>query len=356
MRVIVSLAVMFSAASALAAPARLSYQGRLLQSDGTPAAGVQTLSFSIFAAPTGGAPLWTESQQVALTDGFYAVTLGDATDGGIPPIFDGSELYLELAVNGSPLSPRQRIDSVAYALSAGTATNLNGGAVDASSISVNGKPVVDASGHIAASNIQGVPDGGTLVTAVNAAAPLTSTGGATPTIGLDTCGPGEIWKMVGPGWTCAADDDTTYSAGAGLSLVGTRFSVADAGITFGNWARNGCATNQVPKWDGTKWACSTPTTYTAGTGLTLTGTRFSRNAPVQVSSTPVAVPPNSWGYATASCPSGTSVVGGGFTFTDYSLDGKFSDNRPLYNGWYVTWYNLGTTGQTATLVAYAVCL
>jgi len=355
MRALASFTLLLFAATAQAAPARLSYQGRLLQADGTPAAGVQTLSFSIFTAPTGGAPLWTESQQVALTDGFYAVALGDATDGGIPAIFDGSELYLELAVGGTPLSPRQRIDSVVYALNAGTATNVRGGTVDASSISVDGKQLVDANGKVPVSNIEGAPDGG-FVTAVSAAAPLTSSGGTSPTLGLGPCGPGEVWKMLGPGWTCAADDDTTYSAGSGLALNGTTFAVADGGISFGHWSRNGCATNQVPKWNGTKWVCSTPTVYAAGTGLTLSGSTFSRKPPVQVTSTPVAVVPNSWGYALASCPAGTSVVGGGFTFTDYSLEGKFSDNHPSGNGWYVTWYNSGVTGQTATLVAYAVCL
>lgn len=38
-----------------------------------------------------------------------------------------------------------------------------------------------------------------------------------------------------------------------------------------------CSSGQVAKWDGTAWVCSddTDTTYTAGSGLSLTGTEFS---------------------------------------------------------------------------------
>jgi len=40
------------------------------------------------------------------------------------------------------------------------------------------------------------------------------------------CSDGQIAKWNGSGWSCAADDNTTYSAGTGLALTGTQFSIA----------------------------------------------------------------------------------------------------------------------------------
>ena len=39
------------------------------------------------------------------------------------------------------------------------------------------------------------------------------------------CATGQVAKWNGSGWACAADNDTTYNAGTGLSLSGTQFSV-----------------------------------------------------------------------------------------------------------------------------------
>jgi hypothetical protein len=40
------------------------------------------------------------------------------------------------------------------------------------------------------------------------------------------CTNGQVAKWNGTGWACAADNDTTYSAGTGLALSGTEFSIA----------------------------------------------------------------------------------------------------------------------------------
>src|SRR5437870_1535639 len=78
----------------------LGYQGRLLKADGTPETGVVAITFSVFAQPTGGAPLWSEVQNVGLSSGYYATVLGSVTP--IPAgLFDGNARYLELSVGGS---------------------------------------------------------------------------------------------------------------------------------------------------------------------------------------------------------------------------------------------------------------
>jgi trimeric autotransporter adhesin len=98
-----------------------------------------------------------------------------------------------------------------------------------------------------------------------------------------------------PGFADDVDNDTTYSAGAGLTLAGTVFGLADLGVTtakladnavtaskiadgaigFADLGQNGCTGGQVMKWSGTAWACAADadsggdvTGVTAGSGLT----------------------------------------------------------------------------------------
>ena len=70
------------------------------------------------------------------------------------------------------------------------------------------------------------------ITAVNAGTGLAgggTSGSVTLTIAStyqlpQACGNGQVTKWNGSSWACAADNDTTYSAGAGLTLSGTQFS------------------------------------------------------------------------------------------------------------------------------------
>lgn len=142
-----ALCFLFFPSLALAqVPNRLAYQGRLVKADGSPERGAQTFVFTLHKTPTGASPVWTETQTLALSDGYYAAMLGDATPSGcsgncagIPlSVFDGAELYLDIAVDDSSLAPRQRVDSVAYAMMATNARNVVGGTVEASSLTVGG--------------------------------------------------------------------------------------------------------------------------------------------------------------------------------------------------------------------------
>jgi hypothetical protein len=118
------------------------------------------------------------------------------------------------------------------------------------------------------------------------------------------------------------DTDTTYSAGVGLSLVGTTFNI-DSSVVTNNYsgtitatafvgdgsrltnlppsvtagqglalsggalslASQSATTGQVLKWDGTSWTPSddSGSTYTNGTGLNLTGNTFSIDSSVVTS-------------------------------------------------------------------------
>jgi hypothetical protein len=114
-----------------------------------------------------------------------------------------------------------------------------------------------------------------------------------------------VIKHNGAVWGCGTDEDTTYTAGAGLSLAGTAFGIADDGVTTPRIAdaavttaklatgavasaqiadgaialqdigANGCLASQVMKWNGSAWACAADsdgggdiTAVNAGAGLT----------------------------------------------------------------------------------------
>jgi hypothetical protein len=137
---------------------------------------------------------------------------------------------------------------------------------------------------------------GTFPTLTVAAIQGESISAATPTAN-------QVLKYIGGVWTPSADDNTTYLGGTGISVVGntiintgdtdpaddvTTGSAAggDASGTFGNLTVTGLqgepvasllpTSGQVLKYNGTQWvpASDENTTYTAGTGLSLTGTTF----------------------------------------------------------------------------------
>jgi hypothetical protein len=114
---------------AFAQPATVAYQGRLLDASGMPALSPLVIQFAIFDAATGGNQIWCEEQTVALSDGYYAVRLGEGTPCAspsptpLPKAFAAPDRHLELAVQGAVLSPRQRIGAVPFAFVAASLAN-----------------------------------------------------------------------------------------------------------------------------------------------------------------------------------------------------------------------------------------
>jgi len=73
---------------------------------------------------------------------------------------------------------------------------------------------------------------------------------------------------VPAGFADGVDNDTTYTAGTGLTLAGNQFS-----ITTTYQLPQSCTNGQIPQWNGTAWTCTSAsagdiTGVTAGTGLT----------------------------------------------------------------------------------------
>jgi len=278
-------------------PERISFNARMTDTSGVPVSGAHSVAFGVFDTATGGAALWTETQPtVAFTsDGLAYVELGASTP-LTSTLLDGRRLFLELNVDGTVMSPRIPIVSVPYALRATTAVeagrlgSLTPGDVQrrltsscpagqairdvAADGTVSCQPVgpgditsvITSSGSgLQGGTLAGDADLGLLTcssnqilrysgmggwgcstddnTTYSAAAPVSLVG---TTFGLSNCGAGEVLKNTGSAWTCSADDDTTYTGTAPINVVGGAISLT------------GCAVGQIREWDGSGWACATP--------------------------------------------------------------------------------------------------
>lgn len=105
----------FTAELSAGAPLKIGFQGRLDES-GQPAEGTKTFVFKLYDAVSGGALVWTgDAQPVALANGVFNATLSAGTPALSSAAFAGAR-YIEITVDGVPLSPRQEMVSAPYAL------------------------------------------------------------------------------------------------------------------------------------------------------------------------------------------------------------------------------------------------
>lgn len=143
MKTILNLAVLLltlQAAALAAVPGYINFQGRLLDPDKLPRNGSYTMTFKICdslagtcSAPcaVGNACLWTESQNVTVTNGVFAVQLGAVSSIG-GDVFSSDVRYLDVAVAGETLSPRERLVAGPYSFKSSVAdamTNNDGSAL-----------------------------------------------------------------------------------------------------------------------------------------------------------------------------------------------------------------------------------
>src|SRR5437870_865047 len=84
--VCVPVVVLAQSSQTASVPRLVNVTGVFQPADGRPAGAVETITLSIYADQDGGAPLWQETQSVALDErGRYALLLGASTADGIPP-------------------------------------------------------------------------------------------------------------------------------------------------------------------------------------------------------------------------------------------------------------------------------
>jgi len=112
-------------------PDVIKYQGYLQDDTGSAIDGTVSLSFAIYATPTGGPALWGETHaSVAVSEGIFHVDLGS-----VSPLsdvnFSAPDRWLQTSVSGSALSPRIGFASVPFAYRASVADfALTGGEAD----------------------------------------------------------------------------------------------------------------------------------------------------------------------------------------------------------------------------------
>jgi hypothetical protein len=284
-RALVILALIASNAHATEVPGTLSFTARLVDDQSAAAlTGSHDVIFSLFDADSAGHSVWTETHAVtADDDGMVFVELGDTTtlDGHV---FDGSDRWLEISVDGNVMAPRIAIDSVPYAVRSTAASNAD---------AVGGKTADQLQPKITGScntgqHVQNIGADGAIQCASDSSATgdITSVvagtglaGGAAAgdaTLSLMACGTNQILKFTGAGWACASDNDSITGITAGTGLIG--------GGTSGNVTlalTNTCGAGQLLKWSGATWMCGsdvdtnsggTITGVAAGVGLTGGGT------------------------------------------------------------------------------------
>ena len=246
--------VAFAATAALAVPPTMPFAGRLSTSGG-PVSGTVAITFRLFAAPTGGTPVWDETHaNVSATNGLVYVELGSLTSLDVA-VLNGQPRHLELAVGAETLTPRILLASLPYAFRADTCEHL--GAIGEPDVQrrVSGTcganaaiRSIDDTGQVACTTIAGVTAGQGI--AVNGTQVSLSTAG---------CSAGFIWKYSGSGFSCVPDETgPTYSAGAGISLAGNAVGLST----------QGCPTNGVWHYSGSAWACSADVINTSASALT----------------------------------------------------------------------------------------
>ena len=126
----------------------LHYQGVLTDLADRPLSRATPMSFRLYAEPEGGNPAWEELHgSVDVVDGVFVVPLGSIKP-LTPDVLGEQVTYLEVAVDGEPLSPRQPLGAVGRALLADQAKDVIGRDIHPRTVSIDGVgEVIDADGN-----------------------------------------------------------------------------------------------------------------------------------------------------------------------------------------------------------------
>ena len=192
----------------------LNFQARLMNGSGSLVAdGNYSIEFKLYTAVAAGTNEWTETQSVAVKNGYFNVYLGNATP--FPGTIDWSqEMWLTMNVNSDgEMTPRIKLTAVPYAFRAGQADGLTLG-----------------SGTISAANLAQLAPGS-----------IQTLNSANSGLRLNQTGAGGLLQLQGNG----SDVFTVAKTGDAVSAVSRTLG---AGLTLGNSASTTAGTL---RWSGT---------------------------------------------------------------------------------------------------------
>jgi hypothetical protein len=316
-----------STSQTVAIPHLVRFSGAVKDVSGQPLSGTLGVTFALYRDQDGGAPLWLETQNVAIDNsGRYAVSLGATRADGLPvELFaSGEARWLGVQPDGQAEQPRVLLFSVPYALKAADSETVGGLPASAfvlangSQENGTGTKAAAAPRSTTAPNSAGPPAHGA-VTGKGVVGFISMWDKTTDIVdslifqkssqvGINTTAPAATFDVNGK--SDIRDTLTLFPKGADstLAISGTAFKVDQAGkINFvsgqtfpgtgtitgvttasGSGLSGGgttgtlnlsllktCSANQVLQWNGSSWACSS-----AGTG-TITGVNTASGSGLQ---------------------------------------------------------------------------
>jgi hypothetical protein len=110
-------------------PRLVMYSGMVKDASDKPLTGTVGVTFSLYSAQDGGAPLWLETQNVhADSRGRFSVYLGATKPDGLPQdlFVSGEARWLGVRPEGQDEQPRAQLITVPYAMKAGDAETIGG--------------------------------------------------------------------------------------------------------------------------------------------------------------------------------------------------------------------------------------
>ena len=219
--VVFAIMALYSSTVFSAVPEIINYQGSLSDAGGNPVSSTLNITFTLYDVAAGpGSILWQEVQSVTVTNGQFSVQLGADINNPLDIALFEDPLFLGLAVGGdAEMTPRQALTAVGYAVRSKTVESdtLNSLSCAANEIPkfIGGVWVCAADENNTDTNAATICPNGTFLN------------------GDGSCDPVVI------------DTNTTYSAGSGLALNGTTFSIPTNGINASHLAANSVGASEI---------------------------------------------------------------------------------------------------------------
>ncbi len=229
---------LFAAGPAAAVPSALPYVGFLADDEG-PYTGTVSVSVELFDGAEGGISLWGPHTfpQVEVEGGIFTIVLGAADS----PELEASLLpptgaWLDFAIDGEPLLPRQQLLSVPYALVAGQAERSDEAAALAPEAAAGFAPALHD--HYSVYVNEGQPGA---ITADMLAEGAVHTDAiqdqaiALGHLGPNGCAAGEAIRFDGTAWQCmpvlsGPDAEAAFASAEALALAVARLDALEASL------------------------------------------------------------------------------------------------------------------------------